>query len=233
MSRHRPIIGVAWTKEDYSASIERAGADVRKLDPQRESVEEALRGCDGLLLTGGEDVDPRIYGRSDVHPTVKTDDERDAFEIPLARAALARGVPVLAICRGMQLLNVAAGGTLYQDLPSEHPSDVVHRLKEPKDAIAHDVSIEPNSVLHQLLRDLLDDQVSLGVNSRHHQAVKDIAPGFLATARASDGIVEAMERRDHRFCVSVQWHPENFWPSDRFGALFRGFVDAARTSSSS
>jgi len=222
----RPVIGVAWPKSDYVTSLERAGADVRVLTPAGDPLPEALRSCDGVLLTGGPDVDPVEYGEHDRHPSVELDRERDEYELALARLAVARDVPLLAICRGAQVLNVAAGGTLVQDLPSAQPSDLPHQVAK-KDAEAHDVQIAPGTCLAVLLAPELDHG-RVAVNSRHHQSVKDPAPGFVVSATAPDGVVEAIERPDAGFCVGVQWHPENFWQTGRFSTLFSGLVDAAR-----
>ncbi len=224
--RTKPVIGVAWPKADYVSSLERAGAEVRVLTPERDALPGALRECDGLLLTGGADVDPVEYGEADRHPTVELDLERDAYELALARQALAEDLPLLAICRGAQVLNVAGGGTLIQDLPSAQPSDLPHQVAQ-KDAIAHDVLIAPNTCLSVLLAPQLHEGL-VAVNSRHHQSVKDAAPGFIVSATAPDGVVEAIEKPDAEFCVGVQWHPENFWQTGQFKTLFTGLVDAAR-----
>jgi len=223
-----PVIALAWPKPDYIESLERAGASVRVIDPAHEDVDTALDRCDGLLLTGGADVDPRLYGEPNVHPTVEINRDRDKYEIPLARKALERDLPVFAICRGIQLLNVAAGGTLFQDLPTEHPSNVSHRVKEPKNSLAHDVSVTAGTRLRSLLQPTLDTRGSVAVNSRHHQAVKDTAPGFVVSAVAPDGVIEGIERTGSAFCLGVQWHPENFWQTGRFTGLFQGLLDAAR-----
>lgn len=217
-----PVIGVAWPKADYVASLEKAGATVRVLVAERDALPSALDECDGLLLTGGVDVDPKEYGEAP-HPTVELDAARDAYELELARLAMAKDMPLLAICRGSQVLNVAAGGSLIQDLPSQHPSTIGHSITEAKDAIAHDVAIEPGTCLSVLL-----GSPTIAVNSRHHQAVKDAAPGFVVSAMSPDGVVEAIERKDAAFCVGVQWHPENFWATGQFRSLFDGLVNAAR-----
>ena len=223
MSPLKPVIGVAWPKADYITSLEQAGAEVRVLDAATDLLPDALQDCDGLLLTGGVDVDPMTYGETP-HPTVETDATRDDYEIALARLAIDRDMPLLAICRGVQVLNVAAGGTLIQDLPSQHPSSVAHSITEPKNSIAHGVTITPGTCLSVLL----GAPSSIDVNSRHHQAVKDTAPGFVVSAVSPDGIVEAIERPESSFCVGVQWHPENFWATGQFAGLFQGLVRAAQ-----
>ena len=220
-----PLIGVAWPKADYIASLERAGARVRVLDAARDPLPAALDGCDGVLLTGGADIDPREYGEAP-HPSVELDAARDNYELALTKLAIARDLPVLAICRGVQVLNVAAGGTLIQDLPSQHPSPIPHSITEPTNAIAHDVTIATGTCLSMLL-----GQPAMAVNSRHHQAVKDAAPGFVVSAVSPDGIVEAIERPASTFCVGVQWHPENFIATGQFAGLFQGLVRAAARNS--
>ena len=224
----KPLIAIAWPKPDYVTALERAGADVRELSPDATPLSADFRDCDGLLLTGGPDVDPREYGETERLPNVNVDAVRDAYELALARNALARDLPLFAICRGVQLLNVAAGGTLFQDLPAQHPSELRHSLKEPPDAIAHDVSVPPTTCLSALLHNQLNPTGHLAVNSRHHQAVRETAPGFVVSAMAPDGVTEAIERPGALFCVGVQWHPENFWASGQFSTLFCGLVDAAR-----
>jgi len=223
----RPVIAVAWPKPDYVAALENAGAIVRELAPESDPLPSALDACDGVLLTGGPDVDPTEYGDADRHPTLELDATRDAYEIALARQALARDVPLFAICRGAQVLNVAAGGTLVQDIPSQHPTDLVHSRTEQRDAIAHEVTVRPNTCLSVLLAPDLDHG-RMAVNSRHHQSVKRPAPGFVVSADAPDGVVEAIEKPAARFCVGVQWHPENFWRTGKFSPLFAGLVEAAR-----
>jgi putative glutamine amidotransferase len=221
-----PRIAVAWPQPDYLTALERAGATPRVLDPSTDALPAALDACDGVLLTGGADVDPAHYG-DEPHETVKPDPARDASELALARLAMARNLPLLAICRGVQLLNVAAGGTLIQDIPSQRPSDVTHTLREPATSRPHTVAIRPDSVLAGLLGAEAADG-DLLVNSRHHQAVNQVAPGFVVAATAPDGIVEAIERPGARFCIGVQWHPENFWRTGEFSTMFTGLVDAAR-----
>ena len=211
---------------DYEESLARAGAQVRPLAPSLGGADEALDGLDALVLTGGGDVDPQHYGEAP-HPTFSpAEPGRDAFELALARAALDRGMPLLAICRGVQVLNVAAGGSLVQDIETQVPGALVHRVETTPSAIAHEVWVATGSALARLLADRIEGDALL-VNSRHHQAVKQLAPGFVASATAPDGVIEAIERPDLPFCVGVQWHPENFWRTGEFRALFEGLLKQA------
>ena len=228
MSTKRPVIAVAWPKKDYVASLERAGAEVRELTPERDALPGALQHVDGVLLTGGADIDPIVYGETDRHPTVELAPDRDAYELALARLAVERDMPLLAICRGAQVLNVAAGGTLIQDIPSQLPATLEHSITEPKNAIAHDITVQPDTCLALLLTRPGAAINLIAVNSRHHQSVKDTAPGFVVSATAPDGVVEAIEKPGARFCVGVQWHPENFWQTGEFDGLFKGLINASR-----
>jgi putative glutamine amidotransferase len=225
-----PLIGITRCSklDDYAASLEQAGARFRILEVT-ESPRDVLERVDGVLLTGGGDVDPVFYGE-DRHPsTVDAEPGRDEFEIDLARRALTRGTPLLAICRGVQVLNVAAGGTLVQDIPSEIATGLAHSVQQPKDLECHDIHVEPGSRLSRILGEAAP-ACSCRVNSRHHQAVGAVAPGFLVSARAADGVVEAIEKPDAPFCIGVQWHPENFWRTGQFNGLFDAFVAAADSS---
>lgn len=223
----QPVIASAWLEPDYRHSLERAGARLRELTPA-DALPGALDECSGVMLTGGVDVDPREYGEADRHPTVEINAERDAYELALAREALARNMPILAICRGAQVLNVAAGGTLVQDIPSALDTTLQHSQRTGKNATAHDITVARGSCLWTLLAPQLDARGAMPVNSRHHQSVKALAPGFVASAVAPDGVVEAIEKREAAFCVGVQWHPENFHTTGEFGSLFDGLVAAAR-----
>ena len=182
---------------------------------------------DGLLFAGGVDVAPARYDELP-HPNLGAVDEAlDVVELTLARWALADRRPVLAICRGIQLINVAAGGSLYQDLSSQLPAALPHAChppQYPRDYHAHTVRTEPHSRLAAALGSL-----QLSVNSRHHQAVKRVAPGFRIVARAPDGVIEGIEHVDAPFIVGVQWHPESMAEDDpHMMGLFEAFVDACR-----
>jgi len=151
---------------------------------------------------------------------------RDAFEIDIARRALAANLPALAVCRGLQVLNVAGGGTLMQDIPSQVSGALDHDIETPLYAIAHEVWVARGTRLWLLLQEKLAESEVCQVNSRHHQALGRLAEGFEITATAPDGVIEAIERPDAKFCVGVQWHPENFWRTGEFRPLFEGFVAA-------
>jgi putative glutamine amidotransferase len=174
------------------------------------------------------DVDPARYGEARLASVPPVDPVRDDFEIALIREATATGLPIFGICRGLQILNVAFGGNLFQDVPSQTPSTIQHSKATPLCAIAHEVWITRGSKLASLMSEKLAETDSCAVNSRHHQAVKHLAEGFEVTATAPDGIVEAIEHRTLPFCLAVQWHPENFWRTGEFRELFEGFVDVAR-----
>jgi putative glutamine amidotransferase len=226
----KPRIAIAPCRKmpDYEESVRRAGGDVWVLDYAADAVGEVVSSCAGLLLPGGADVGPERYGERR-HPRVTdVDSARDEYELALTRAALAAGLPILAICRGLQVLNVAAGGTLVQDIPSQVPGALVHKVPDPQDAIAHVVRVTPGSQLADLVRGELTAGYDLDVNSRHHQSAWRVADGFEITAVAPDGVVEALEQPDARFCVAVQWHPENFLRTGTFLPLFAGLVAAAR-----
>ena len=226
------VIGIANCRklEDYRQSILHVGGEPRILDSSM-AVEQALTGIDGLMLTGGDDVAPSHYGEPPHSTVVEAETGRDAFEIALIKAARARQLPILAICRGVQVLNVACGGTLVQDIPSQLAGALTHSLPVPPNepySLAHEVWIEKDSLLSTLMRERLADADTCDVNSRHHQSVKDLARGFTVSATAPDGVIEAIEDPTTRFCLGVQWHPENFFRTGEFRPLFEGFLEAAQ-----
>jgi putative glutamine amidotransferase len=187
---------------------------------------EALRvlydTLDAILLPGGADLHPSLYGEEPHSTVYGVNPIRDETELALARWALVEEKPILGICRGQQALNVAAGGTLIQDIPTQVPHALPHDL-QPRTALAHPIAVEPDSRLADLF-----GSTQLEVNSLHHQAVAEIAPGFVATARAPDGVIEGIERPDHPFAVSVQFHPEELIPGhEPSERLVRRFVAEA------
>jgi putative glutamine amidotransferase len=225
----KPIVGVTSCSrlEDYVRSVEQAGAVARVLEVS-ESPRKVVAEVDALLLTGGGDIDPVLYGK-ERHPTVEdAEPGRDEFEIDLVRRAMSADMPLLAICRGAQVLNVAVGGTLVQDIPSVLGRRIEHTVSTPKNAPAHDVTVARGSRLERALGPAVGAAQLCRVNSRHHQAVARLGTGLVASATAPDGVVEGIENPGARFCVGVQWHPENFCQTGEFSPLFEALVAAAR-----
>ncbi len=215
-------------RDNYTGAILAAGG-LPLILPIPDDDPAVILGCleavDGLLFTGGEDVAPAYYGEAADEKCQEPDRERDLFEIHLARAALQRRTPILGICRGLQLLNVAAGGTLYQDIACR-PGTLAHHSAKADDrqSLIHQVRIRPGTRLHAVMG-VTESQVT----STHHQFVKALAPNFQASAEAvEDGIVEGLEQIDHPFLLAVQWHPERMYRKHPAHlALFRGLVAAA------
>ncbi len=207
----------------YPAALELAGAVPVIVPPMRaERIDALLAGLSGLVLTGGPDLHPRAYG-AEPHPALgPTVEEIDLFELALVRAADRRGMPVLAICRGMQALNVARGGTLVQDLPTEHGTEVAHRQTEPGWVPTHPVRLAPSSRLAGLL-----GGPEVEVNSFHHQALRRLGDGLHAVGWAPDGVIEAVEGDDGRFVVGVQWHAESLMDEPGQRRMLETFVAAA------
>ena len=214
-----PIIGVTplwdaerksvWMLPDYLDGIKAAGGlpVILPLEMVEKDADQIVETCDGFLFTGGQDVAPALYGEKDTTGTIVSSPERDKLETLLLKKALQADKPILGICRGFQLLNVFLGGTLWQDLPSQHPSGVVHRQGKPYDAPTHQV------VLNGGLRSLLDKE-TIEVNTLHHQAIKDLGGDLIPMALALDGIIEAAQMISRRFVWAVQWHPEYMFKSD-------------------
>ena len=225
-----PVIAIAPCSKlpDYEESVRRAGGDVRMLNQSADSPADVIASVQGLLLAGGGDVLPTIYGATP-HPTFDpAEPGRDEYEIELVRLALAADLPVFAICRGIQVLNVARGGTLIQDIPDEVGTTVNHYVVVPQHSIAHDIWIESGSLLERLMGERIEAGEACPVNSRHHQAPKALGEGLISSATAPDGVIEAIEDPTRRFCLGVQWHPENFYRTGEFRNLFEGFVQACK-----
>lgn len=211
---------------DYEESVRRAGGDVRVVSTDRESPMDVVANNDGILLAGGGDVLPSIYGDTPHHTFDAAEAGRDDFELELVRLATEADIPLFAICRGIQVLNVGRGGTLVQHIPDEVAGGVDHNVREPRVAIAHEVWVTAGSLLDRLMRETEEDG-GFPVNSRHHQSVKTLGSGLVTTATAPDGVIEAIEDPSKRFVLGVQWHPENFYRTGEFRALFEGFIEAA------
>ena len=232
----KPIIGVMplwdeekdsiWMLPGYMDGLIEAGA-TPVIFPFTEDAEEAARLvelCGGILFTGGHDVSPRLYREQPLPGLVSCCEKRDALEGIVLQKALELDRAVLGICRGIQFINVSLGGSLYQDLPTQHPSGVTHRQSAPYDVPVHDVEIRADSPLYDCLKTR-----RLAVNSCHHQAVRDLAPGLVCMAAAPDGLVEALYMPGRRFLWAVQWHPEFSYKTDPDSRrIFNVFVDAAK-----
>ncbi|MCX7919675.1 MAG: gamma-glutamyl-gamma-aminobutyrate hydrolase family protein [bacterium] len=216
-----------YLNRSYVLSIERAGG-IPFILPPVETVADAdidttLSQLDGLLLTGGYDIHPRVYGVNRVHPkTEPLDWLRLNYELALVKRALHRELPILAICLGIQMVNVAAGGTLYQDIPSELQNPLIHSQKENRDVLTHWVEIDRTSRLYHIVK-----TTRLQTNSFHHQALAQVAAGFRAVAWTKDGIIEAIESTDKIFRLGIQWHPEELIKYPKHLALFKELVKQA------
>lgn len=222
----KPIIGLTPSVDEeqnrclvqsgYLESIDRAGGlgVMLSLTDRDEDIARFVEICDGFLFVGGPDIEPWRYGQELLEVCGPQNVQRDAMEWKLMQAALAANKPILGVCRGIQILNTVLGGTLYQDIPSQHGSTMPHRMEQPYNRAIHPVRVVEGTPLAQLSD--LD-----GVNSRHHQAILDLAPGLEVMAYAGDGIIEAVWMPEKRFVWAVQWHPEAFWADG--GANFELF----------
>lgn len=226
-----PLIGVTplwdavrqsvWMLPDYLDGIKAAGGIpiVLPLDLSEKDADRIVETCDGFLFTGGQDVSPSLYGMEDATGTIVASPERDKLETLLLSKALQADKAVLGICRGLQFINAFLGGTLWQDLPSQHHSEIVHRQGKPYGVPTHQVKLSGD------LQSLLGKEV-LDVNTLHHQAVKELGKGLTPMAVAPDGLIEAAQLMGKRFVWAVQWHPEYLFRTDQDSlAIFSCFVE--------
>jgi putative glutamine amidotransferase len=202
----RPLGSYVRADFDYVDGVLQAGGVPVVLPAVADAAKEMAQSIDGLVLCGGTDLDPGYYGEAPIPELGETLPARDAFEMALVKHALKRGTPVFGICRGLQVLNVALGGTLYQDLPSQvGGGSIAHRQQMPKWQWTHEVEVDADSQMAKIM-----GSTELRVNSYHHQAIKDLADGLVVVARASDGVVEGIESPNlsEHWLLGVQWHAE-------------------------
>ena len=230
----KPIIGITPSVDEeqnrclvqpgYLESIDRAGGLglMLPLTDRDEDLDRFIQLCDGFLFVGGPDLEPWRYGQEILPECGPQNVQRDAMEWKLMQMALAADKPMLGVCRGIQVLNAVLGGTLYQDIPSQYETDLSHQMGEPPyNRTAHPIRIVEGTPLAEL-------PMTEGVNSRHHQAILDLATGLEVMAYAADGIIEAVRMPEKRFVWAVQWHPEAYWEEEGLHlALFRKLVEAA------
>jgi putative glutamine amidotransferase len=210
-------------RENYCTAVAEAGGLPILLPHEPAQIAAYLGLIAGLVVTGGAfDVDPALFGAPSRHQSVTTKDRRTQFELAVTKGALEADKPVLGICGGQQLLNVALGGTLIQHIPDEVPNALAHEQPNPRTEPGHKVVITPGTLLRRVTQ-----RDEMAVNSAHHQAVKDVAPGLIVDAHAPDGVIEGIEDPRQRFCIGVQWHPEyGIDPGDK--RLFAAFIAACR-----
>ncbi len=232
----KPIVGVLplydeqreslWMLPGYLNCLQRAGALPMVL-PQRmdpADLEQILTLCDGFLFTGGHDINPSLYGEQPNSECGIWNEERDILEMELFRRAYACDIPMFGICRGIQFVNVALGGTLYQDIPTQYGRETEHHMDPPYDRICHRVVLTKGTPLRRLL-----GCETMGVNSYHHQAIKQLAPSLHAMARSEDGLVEAVYAPQQSFLWAVQWHPEFSYCTDPHAMkVVAAFTDACK-----
>ncbi len=232
----KPLIGVTplfdrerdsyWMLPGYFQALQKAGAVpvMLPLTDDEDLLARAVEAFDGFLMAGGPDLAPSFYGEEEIPSVNVICPERDAAELTLLRLLWETDKPVFGICRGLQMMNVQQKGTLYQDIPTQHPSDVNHRMEPPYDRAVHTISVLKDTPLYTLFGTETAD-----VNSSHHQAIRTLAPSLRPMAVSPDGLIEAIWAPEKRFYWAVQWHPERLWVKDENnGKLFAAFTEAAQ-----
>ena len=236
----KPLIGITSSRRsrdhhrydshvlgEYALAVSRAGG-LPLLIPNEfplEDLPQLLKNLHGILLSGGGDIYPDLYGVTDTVHSKKKSRARDRLEKALVEMALEMDLPLLGICRGHQMINAALGGTLFTDLASQYTTEIEHSQPTTQDPgyLVHKVEVLPHTLLAKIT-----GKSAIRVNSRHHQAIRQLASGFVVTARAIDGLIEGIEHPAKRFCIGVQWHPESLPESEEQSAIFSAFVAAAR-----
>lgn len=238
MEQRKPIIGLCTSYEKneqedrifinhaYLEAVRHFGGIPLVIPAEAREDEQLflLSKCRGLVMTGGDDIDPALYGETILNDTVFPAPERDLREPRLLAMAMERQIPILGICRGMQIMNVYFGGTLYQDIPAQLETTVPHKMERPFERVIHDCLLQPGTPLRNHT-----DQDTIGVNSFHHQAIKEVAPPLAVMGRAADGIVEAVWKPDYPFLWAVQWHPEMLWHVEESARrIWEAFINACQ-----
>nr|WP_245203897.1 gamma-glutamyl-gamma-aminobutyrate hydrolase family protein [Ammoniphilus resinae] len=231
----KPLIGITPSLEKHSFSLPQdnvgavlAAGGIPVILPyltDAQQITEIAGKIDGLLLSGGGDINPFYFDEEPIPGLGQITPERDDFEISLVKAMLVQNKPILGICRGCQILNIAVGGNMYQDLYTQIDRPLLqHTQQAPREHVSHLIKIVPESLLHEMM-----GETEVKVNSFHHQAIRHLPNGFTITARSSDQVIEAFESKTHRFVVGVQWHPENLYRKDeRMLRLFQRFIMACK-----
>lgn len=235
MKMKKPVIGISAVasfdeqmhsqRVTYAQAVWAAGGEAVLLpcNPDKGNCKQVVEMLDGLLAPGGHDIDPQIFDEERIESCGAFTRYEDEYDMELIKEAVKQGKPVLAICRGMQVVNALYGGTLYQDIPTQYSEEIVHSRIEKNVERFHTVTIEKDSHLAKILGEIKD----VVVNTSHHQAVKDVAKGFQVTAKAPDGIIEAMENEDASI-LCVQWHPERLQDMEMYRWLMKDFVNRCR-----
>lgn len=240
----RPLIGITCSREvggawgryspghymdyifdEYSRAIFGSGGApvLIPVAQNQDSLYAVVNRLNGLVLSGGPDINPRFYGEDPIEGLGEIDDGLDRMELEIAKIAFRKNIPIFAICRGLQTLNVSRGGTLYQDIKTQFPNSINHAPNAQKSVNTHTIHIEKQTLLYDIVK-----RTRILVNGKHHQAIKDPAPNLKISAAAEDGIIEAIEEPTKKFALGVQWHPEGTWKEDTNSRkLFRAFVQAA------
>ncbi|MDP6393834.1 MAG: gamma-glutamyl-gamma-aminobutyrate hydrolase family protein [Desulfobacterales bacterium] len=233
------VVGGTWSQnspgrfmdyafDEYSSVVHHCGGAPILIPTAQnhESLQSICERLNGVILTGGPDIDPHFYGEEPLSGLGEIDEAIDLTELAVVKIALKKDLPILGICRGLQVLNVSEGGTLYQDIPSQVKESINHLQKKDKSVNAHYVRIDENTGLHLIFK-----RKKIQVNSRHHQAIKDLASSLIVTAWAQDGLIEAVENPSRTFVIGVQWHPEGTWKKDAFSKkLFHSLIRASKSA---
>jgi putative glutamine amidotransferase len=208
-------------RENYFTSIEESGGIGVGIPHNMKDIVSLLHKIDGLVITGGNfDIDPNIFGESNVHKTVKLKENRTNFELLAAEIMLKQNKPVLGICGGEQLINVLYKGSLIQHIPDEIKNPIEHEQKNPRNEAGHSVTIQENTKLYSII-----SKQNIMVNSAHHQAIKVPGKGLIVNALSNDGVIEGIEDPTKTFCIGVQWHPE-FFIQGSDNKLLKAFINA-------